>query len=174
MYPRDRFPRLYAAASLKRSDVSHSATIAASCAGFSAALCRGLIEATSASADHRRPSTQPFSAALCRGLIEALPLPSRVNDPGLRERFPRLYAAASLKPTLGRCWWGLGHWFSAALCRGLIEATPRRRRFARGTVRFPRLYAAASLKRARMQHGLPAGEVFSAALCRGLIEASSR
>ena len=60
--------------------------------------------------------------------------------------FPRLYAAASLKlqphVDLGR---GV-HAFSAALCRGLIEAKSRRIPNVRPWSRFPRLYAAASLK----------------------------
>ena len=85
-----------------------------------------------------------FSAALCRGLIEARRCASRSS--GWARRFPRLYAAASLKPVRGA---GVGRGdvtFSAALCRGLIEA--RRRRRSRTN-----------------QTG------FSAALCRGLIEA---
>ena len=61
-----------------------------------------------------------FSAALCRGLIEAgfVPIPST----SLPNRFPRLYAAASLKRHQ--------HPFPD-MTSGL---------------RFPRLYAAASLK----------------------------
>ena len=86
-----------------------------------------------------------FSAALCRGLIEAMapgggPSPAPLG-------FPRLYAAASLKPARFRV---LG---------------------ARHVEGFPRLYAAASLKqdRAGAVPWWPVG--FSAALCRGLIEA---
>ena len=62
-------------------------------------------------------------------------------------RFPRLYAAASLKrvrrvaPALSP---GA---FSAALCRGLIEALDQPDRGIAGALGFPRLYAAASLKR---------------------------
>ena len=59
--------------------------------------------------------------------------------------FPRLYAAASLKPghevALGKRLIG----FSAALCRGLIEAD-RDGGFVLLLPGFPRLYAAASLK----------------------------
>ena len=61
-------------------------------------------------------------------------------------RFPRLYAAASLKlgadlaPVLDP------PLFSAALCRGLIEAASGPDRRCRRRRRFPRLYAAASLK----------------------------
>ena len=111
-----RFPRLYAAASLKpawrRGDV-HRAR------GVSAALCRGLIEASTCSTA-RRP-TATVSAALCRGLIEA-----RHTARGQSTRWP----------------------VSAALCRGLIEAIcPAGRGFFRRRV--------------------------SAALCRGLIEARS-
>ena len=90
--------------------------------------------------------TLTFSAALCRGLIEA----STRARPYCRSArgFPRLYAAASLKPRLVVLA-GLGAvLFSAALCRGLIEAM-RSRACAR-----------AALSR------------FSAALCRGLIEAA--
>ena len=61
------FPRLYAAASLKR--VIEEPRIRQR-RQFSAALCRGLIEARR----RGRPRTARgrFSAALCRGLIEAM------------------------------------------------------------------------------------------------------
>ena len=62
-------------------------------------------------------------------------------------RFPRLYAAASLKH--------------------LVELGARDER--RGG--FPRLYAAASLKREIHERAMVAAWWFSAALCRGLIEA---
>ena len=85
------FPRLYAAASLKREP---SGPEGHPPVAFSAALCRGLIEArTGAWLD---PAGLPFSAALCRGLIEAASL----GMPNLRQDSR----------------------FSAALCRGLIEA----------------------------------------------------
>ena len=61
---------------------------------FSAALCRGLIEACAARP--RRRGRDTFSAALCRGLIEA-PLLDALES-GSTASFPRLYAAASLKP----------------------------------------------------------------------------
>ena len=61
--------------------------------------------------------------------------------------FPRLYAAASLKPSDHR--------------------TPRKPHSAR----FPRLYAAASLKQRLPLEDLSHEQEFSAALCRGLIEA---
>ena len=139
-------------------------------------------------------SQSAFSAALCRGLIEAGIANSA--SPMYPHRFPRLYAAASLKPLArgdGPCGAGVGFprlyaaaslkprsccmtsrprtWFSAALCRGLIEAGVPIGRDLRGELRFPRLYAAASLKpRFRPIVHDAAGE-FSAALCRGLIEA---
>ena len=162
---------------------------------FSAALCRGLIEA----AQGIGPivgSHIKFSAALCRGLIEAR---SDVGSPsGRSARFPRLYAAASLKPCRypGRLWRSRRK-FSAALCRGLIEAPIRflcspsflvfSAALCRGLIEapsiascryqsaagFPRLYAAASLKPATQSESLSGLEMFSAALCRGLIEAIS-
>ena len=61
-------------------------------------------------------------------------------------RFPRLYAAASLKP-----------WASST---GKLSGA-----------RFPRLYAAASLKPGASLGKLARERRFSAALCRGLIEA---
>ena len=61
---------------------------------FSAALCRGLIEAQVFQQRFEREEPQ-FSAALCRGLIEATPAIGRT---AMRSTgFPRLYAAASLK-----------------------------------------------------------------------------
>ena len=90
-----RFPRLYAAASLKpvlRNIFGDRAQ------RFSAALCRGLIEAKEMDLQKLVP-IQGFSAALCRGLIEAGPRDWHRQQ---------------------------GDQFSAALCRGLIEAlTPR-------------------------------------------------
>ena len=62
-----RIPRLYAAASLKQSCVCHSHV--------------------------KKPVS--YSAALCRGLIEASQRP--LNRPVEPLRIPRLYAAASLK-----------------------------------------------------------------------------
>ena len=87
-----------------------------------------------------------FSAALCRGLIEA-EQGYLVSEPG-HLRFPRLYAAASLKrvPVLMAALAWLA--FSAALCRGLIEAGSGAGAPSPNKSRFPRLYAAASLKRA--------------------------
>ena len=60
------FPRLYAAASLKRVGSREGGDDGG---GFSAALCRGLIEAFSPC--DLLPADVMFSAALCRGLIEA-------------------------------------------------------------------------------------------------------
>ena len=64
-------------------------------------------------------------------------------------RFPRLYAAASLKPARSRRTVPCLRVFSAALCRGLIEASRAAGMIRRHVGRFPRLYAAASLKRSR-------------------------
>ena len=60
---------------------------------YSAALCRGLIEASSAAGLRTRPSS--YSAALCRGLIEAAW--ARRRTCRRASGIPRLYAAASLK-----------------------------------------------------------------------------
>ena len=87
-----------------------------------------------------------FSAALCRGLIEAERRPPSSVEPG--EGFPRLYAAASLKPPIEGDNGPIAALFSAALCRGLIEAS-------------------SSLRACGVS--IPS---FSAALCRGLIEAA--
>ena len=119
-----RFPRLYAAASLKRAEVVH----------------------------HRYASRAEvlISAALCRGLIEA-GTQLRVIDAGYSARFPRLYAAASLKrgSSPGNAGTHVRRLISAALCRGLIEAALLHGRVAGAAsdFGFPRLYAAASLKR---------------------------
>ena len=136
------FPRLYAAASLKHGiDDAHDPTPFT----FSAALCRGLIEATSAGGARRRDGA--FSAALCRGLIEAWGVHSSAGE--------------------------VARAFSAALCRGLIEAERGLSLTLPLMWRFPRLYAAASLKLLPDDAGAAARGWFSAALCRGLIEANS-
>ena len=62
-----------------------------------------------------------YSAALCRGLIEAR---NTARCGFLRASgIPRLYAAASLKPAEGQTVPSIERTYSAALCRGLIEAT---------------------------------------------------
>ena len=61
--------------------------------------------------------------------------------------------------------------FSAALCRGLIEADGGIRLLLGLPYGFPRLYAAASLKRNPQCEFHEFTRTFSAALCRGLIEA---
>ena len=68
-------------------------------------------------------SSSRYSAALCRGLIEAQEFRSHgtVFYPGI----PRLYAAASLKRRARRSRHRRLPWYSAALCRGLIEASRR-------------------------------------------------
>ena len=121
-------PRLYAAASLK--PVSNASLIRT---GF---------------------DDRAYSAALCRGLIEAYarrrPTRSRLRRHGVR--IPRLYAAASLKLRVLHATSTItasGASYSAALCRGLIEAgmpnviATSLRYLVRS---IPRLYAAASLK----------------------------
>ena len=133
-----------------------------------------------------------FSAALCRGLIEA---DGRGDTRVARAGFPRLYAAASLKQSVRAYVRALLSMFSAALCRGLIEAIlhawsqmeilhrfprlyaaaslkrPSRRAPTSRGRSFPRLYAAASLKRLERRPCDRGSRLFSAALCRGLIEA---
>ena len=117
-----RFPRLYAAASLKRRRrVEHASRLDK----FSAALCRGLIEAP----------------------IRAVSTPSWTS-PG----FPRLYAAASLKPPWVDTCPTMRYRFSAALCRGLIEAYCIFVTLTVDPKSFPRLYAAASLKHRYQSH----------------------
>ena len=111
----------------------------------------------------------PYSAALCRGLIEAaVEMASRIRL--TRMGIPRLYAAASLKQDIDIFEDIDRGVYSAALCRGLIEAPARPRQehrtasysaaLCRGLIeasndprtrssvplRIPRLYAAASLK----------------------------
>ena len=113
-----RFPRLYAAASLKLS--FHHKTDAL----------------------WKRFPRLYAAASLKRAVRQRA-------DAGAGRGFPRLYAAASLKPSFGENKLYKIEAFSAALCRGLIEAD-------RGT-------------RPRS----PSPRWFSAALCRGLIEALS-
>ena len=113
------FPRLYAAASLKRGASLSMVFLARA---FSAALCRGLIEA-------RHPAQRPHRTILCFPRLYAaaslkhgghhLPHVDRLLG------FPRLYAAASLKQTSRSSPMTTATVFSAALCRGLIEAPSR-------------------------------------------------
>ena len=106
-------PRLYAAASLKRTN---SLTMARKISSI--------------------PRLYAAASLKQRGLRPAL------ED---RESIPRLYAAASLKLAEVIVGAGQAHEYSAALCRGLIEALF----LCQGIVRrggIPRLYAAASLK----------------------------
>ena len=67
MFHPSRFPRLYAAASLKHADHVQGRDDPP---GLSAALCRGLIEASSQTFSLTGRWAR-LSAALCRGLIEA-------------------------------------------------------------------------------------------------------
>ena len=115
---------------------------------------------------------RPFSAALCRGLIEAF----HCFDISLRDNpsFPRLYAAASLKQFRRAREAIERRLFSAALCRGLIEACAGRcdRRTASA---FSAALCRGLIEAAwpSFLSGRWCG-AFSAALCRGLIEAGSR
>ena len=112
---------------------------------FSAALCRGLIEATVPSRTPKRPP------ACFPRLYAAASLKRQLHGTVLRQPaggFPRLYAAASLKP-------------GSSVPVALVAA------------RFPRLYAAASLKPGARLAEYEANVMFSAALCRGLIEATN-
>ena len=86
-----------------------------------------------------------YSAALCRGLIEALETLCQIIT--TEEGIPRLYAAASLKRGSRRRHALRRRLYSAALCRGLIEALDSDQRLRTRSRRIPRLYAAASLKR---------------------------
>ena len=74
----------------------------------------------------RRSEPDRFSAALCRGLIEARSARHASMTLPATARFPRLYAAASLKrvPVLEFVVDAPVEdvVYSAALCRGLIEA----------------------------------------------------
>ena len=101
------------------------------------------------------------------------PLREFVFTPGYKLCIPRLYAAASLKLYSGHS----GHLsyskYSAALCRGLIEAAPNTDLVTCGTNGIPRLYAAASLKQRAHQRARAENHAYSAALCRGLIEAET-
>ena len=91
----------------------------------------------------------------------------------LHQSFPRLYAAASLKRRNSHPSVCMTSTFSAALCRGLIEARQTGMPSANTVERFPRLYAAASLKLLRDAQQCREFALFSAALCRGLIEAGT-
>ena len=106
-------------------------------------------------------------------LYAAASLKQDVEKQNKRESvgFPRLYAAASLKQESPGHGYPLAGRFSAALCRGLIEASSAEQAAANRDARFPRLYAAASLKLFRARYSRIRVAWFSAALCRGLIEA---
>ena len=88
--PAGGFPRLYAAASLKHRGQGVVQLLRDK---FSAALCRGLIEAGEGGGP-----VSPMAEGFPR-LYAAASLKRRVTGSGdtLSRRFPRLYAAASLK-----------------------------------------------------------------------------
>ena len=160
------FPRLYAAASLKHEALLRDFPRARR---FSAALCRGLIEAISPPrSPHPPPSSFPrlYAAASLKRHHHGGPAH---GDRG----FPRLYAAASLKHSLCSSIGSLSARFPRLYAAASLKPAHGDQR-QRALSRFPRLYAAASLKRVvdpdmANWHG----HVFSAALCRGLIEALS-
>ena len=113
----DCFPRLYVAASLKLQ-VARDHRLRHG--EFSAALCRGLIEAVlslTIAPIGRKCFPRLYVAA---SLKLHLPLRRQLAAP---ERFPRLYVAASLKRDGEQRRAHRDREFSAALCRGLIEAT---------------------------------------------------
>ena len=132
-------PRLYAAASLKRDRPIGERRKRRL---YSAALCRGLIEA----------ALPPGASERRWGSIPRLYAAASLKQTGVSDlihhlhRIPRLYAAASLKHPVRRRARMSHRMYSAALCRGLIEArcAPH---IGCSCRRIPRLYAAASLKR---------------------------
>ncbi len=155
------YPRHFAAASLKRHDDVQSKRGRTK---LSAALCRGLIEAIRARGWSMSGAT--LSAALCRGLIEAQ---IRHRCSCACDRYPRHFAAASLKP--------------GVIAVPSLQAPGYPRHFAAASLklkwmhgeilarhRYPRHFAAASLKRWSGEFDVPV-ILLSAALCRGLIEA---
>ena len=100
--------------------------------------------------------------------------PSLRHDPASHGGcFPRLYAAASLKRGSGCVGVMESRPLSAALCRGLIEAMTLSCTTWHSAGRFPRLYAAASLKPCSTRSPRDCRRALSAALCRGLIEAAA-
>ena len=115
---------------------------------FSAATCRGLIEAGCPGGSARRRRCFPRLHAAASLKLE--------RGEGIGQfavGFPRLHAAASLKHHRARDIFKVREGFSAATCRGLIEAMRilfRQRLSTRG---FPRLHAAASLKHGKNADG---------------------
>ena len=108
-----------------------------------------------------------YSAALCRGLIEAC---CRRNICLRSGSIPRLYAAASLKlaelKSEGGALSGIPRLYAAASLKPVASVGR-----SRILDRIPRLYAAASLKLSREYQRASSSRSYSAALCRGLIEA---
>ena len=134
-----RIPRLYAAASLKQQP---RRGVIAWLTEYSAALCRGLIEALEERIDSH--DNLRYSAALCRGLIEA---PTRTPVIVSTVSYSAALCRGLIEAPSGEPSGLVSHPYSAALCRGLIEAI-----YVGGIAhvvdgRIPRLYAAASLKR---------------------------
>ena len=156
--------RLYAAASLKQP--THRLVVQA-VRVYSAALCRGLIEACRNERYHHRANTCILglyaAASLKRPTLEDF----GAHPPGIL----RLYAAASLKHRDREHRRRRRQRYSAALCRGLIEAS------CSTGVRCPHVTYSAALCRGLIEarsHGWNSTRQpfrYSAALCRGLIEA---
>ena len=111
----------------------------------------------------------PFSAALCRGLIEARACAGRRGT--CSPSFPRLYAAASLKLVIDRNIDAQKRGFPRLYAAASLKHSDWDQTCLFGRLRFPRLYAAASLKLAVSAASSISFSLFSAALCRGLIEA---
>ena len=153
-------PRLYAAASLKLVPRIRLTMSLPYCGfGYSAALCRGLIEALvglvvifRAGAILAGIPRLYAAASLKRGPETFAPI-----LPGCG--IPRLYAAASLKPMPSAAPRRVAARYSAALCRGLIEARQHHVRESSPYHRIPRLYAAASLKRLASRSSIPTADV---------------
>ena len=198
----NRFPRFYAAASLKRDGSGVARTGTPVSWSFSAVLCRGLIEASTKPDDSvTRRSDSVFSAVLCRGLIEAgwwqpalrtgalaefsavlcrglIEARSRVTRPRCTRRrrcFPRFYAAASLKlrPRIDATFSSPAGRFPRFYAAASLKHIPGLRE-PLYLSGFPRFYAAASLKpQVRLGRSARSVRGFPRFLCRGLIEARS-
>ena len=163
-------PRLYAAASLKPElarglDEPSAKYSAALCRGlieasiaaqrcwtiwgvYSAALCRGLIEASgNLQGEHICAESLEYSAALCRGLIEDFPM----------RAFPAAYSAALCRASLKlpEFLWrvvediGIPRLYAAASLKPVTDC--KRAVNSLNIFGIPRLYAAASLKRRRSE-----------------------
>ena len=117
----------------------------------------------------QRKSRAPYSAAPCRGLIEARSAASRSGCS--RSRIPRLRAAASLKQRVPELQ-VLGHLrYSAAPCRGLIEAARPGRDVRRARRAYSAAPCRGLIEAVWSESKACSPSGYSAAPCRGLIEA---